>query len=99
MAARNLRPVVIVVGNGLYGYEQFLIDRTYYENPSRPPKPYAKLNPWNYTALARAMGFTSVFDVNTPAALRAALTTAKAFNGPSLIAAAVDPRDLPSALE
>jgi indolepyruvate decarboxylase len=99
MAARNLRPVVIVVGNGLYGYEQFLIDRTYYENPSRPPKPYAKLSPWNYTALARAMGFTSVFDVNTPAALRAALTTAKAFNGPSLIAAAVDPRDLPSALE
>src|SRR4029077_15333008 len=36
MAARNLRPVVIVVGNGFYGYENFLFDRTVYEYPRRP---------------------------------------------------------------
>jgi indolepyruvate decarboxylase len=98
MAAHDLNPVVIVVVNRLYGYEQYLIDRRFFDNPQVQPKPYASLNSWNYTALARAMGLTSVFDVATPAELSTALAAAKAFRGPSFIAAALEPRDLPPQL-
>lgn len=99
MARHKLNPVVVVVNNGLYGYEQYLVDKTFYQNSSTPPKPYVTLNSWNYTALARAIGFTSVFDVSSPVEFNTALTAAKSFDGPSLIAAKVDPRDLPPELQ
>lgn len=98
MAHHRLNPVVVLVDNGLYGYEQYLIERRYFDTTTTPPEPYVTLNRWNYTAMAKAMGFTSVYDVGTPAALRSALAAAKSFAGPSLIAASVDPRDLPSQL-
>jgi hypothetical protein len=37
-------------------------------------------------------------EVNTAAALDAALAAVKAFNGPAMIIARVDPRDLPAEL-
>jgi indolepyruvate decarboxylase len=98
MAHHRLNPVIVLVDNGLYGYEQYLIDRGYFDTATTQPEPYVTLNRWNYTAVAKALGFTSVFDVNTPATLRNALATAKNFAGPSLVAASVNPRDLPSQL-
>jgi indolepyruvate decarboxylase len=82
MARYRLSPVVVLVDNGLYGYEQYLIDKRYFQNPSTLPQPYVELNRWDYAALARAMGLTSVFDVSTPDGFRNALAAAKSFAGP-----------------
>jgi len=95
MAHYQLNPVVVLIDNGLYGYEQYLVERRYFEDSGTQPRPYVALNRRNYTAMARAMGLTSVFDVRTPAELRSALAVAKTLAGPSLITASVVPRDLP----
>lgn len=45
---------MIVLDNGLYGYEQFLVDRSYFHHPSAQPKPYVALNRWDFVAFAQA---------------------------------------------
>ncbi|MEV4111396.1 thiamine pyrophosphate-binding protein [Nonomuraea sp. NPDC049695] len=94
--ARN--PVVVVVDNGIYAFEQFLIDDAYFGDPSAQPKPYVVLNRWDFVKFANGLGVQSAQSVNTPAAFDQALGTAKASNAPALIVAKVDPHGLPAEL-
>jgi indolepyruvate decarboxylase len=84
-------PIVVVLANGIYGFEQFLLDAS-------APKPYVVLNNWDFAGLAKGHGVQFAQNVDTPAALDAALAAAKAFNGPALIAAQVDAHGLPAEL-
>ncbi|WSH67948.1 thiamine pyrophosphate-binding protein (plasmid) [Rhizobium ruizarguesonis] len=97
MAKLGRNAITVVVDNGLYGYEQYLLRRSYYTG-SEKPVPYAVIGQWDYEALARSMGITQVAKATTQAQLTAALATAKAFSGPSFIQAMVDPKSLPAGL-
>ncbi len=94
--ARN--PVIIVIANGIYGYEQYLVDGSYFSNPAKAPRPYVVLNQWDFVGFAKGLGAPFAQAVNTAAAFDAALAAAKATSGPALIAAQVDPRGLPAEL-
>ena len=91
--------IVIVVDNGLYGYEQYLLARSYYNNQTEAPLPYAALAPWDYEGFARSMGVGQVSRADSVATLRTALASAKAnVTGPSFIHALVTSRSLPPGL-
>jgi len=95
MAQYGRNPVVVVIDNGIYGYEQELIDPDYFKNPNAQPRPYVVLNRWDFVKFANGLGVQSAQVVNTAAALDAALAAAKASAAPALIAAQVDPHNLP----
>jgi len=98
MAQLGRNPVVVVIANGIYGYEQFLIDAGYFSDPTSSPRSYVAFKPWDYDALAKTFALPLAQTVDTAAALDAALAAAKAINGPALIVAQVDPHGLPAEL-
>jgi indolepyruvate decarboxylase len=98
MVQHGCNPVVVVIANGIYGYEQFLVDSSYFQGTTQPPLPYAVIPQWDFVKFAGAMGAQYAQLVDTAASLDAALAGAKAFNGPALIAAKVDPHGLPAEL-
>lgn len=100
MARLKMNAVVIVADNGLYGYEQWLLDNGYYQSgATKPPLPYAELSRWAYGDLAAAMGVQMTARVDSVALLRTALARAKAnTDGPSVIHALVQSRSLPPGL-
>jgi indolepyruvate decarboxylase len=91
-------PVVVLIDNGIYAYEQFLIDPAYFDHPGVQPRPYVVLNRWDFVRLAGGLGVQSAQVVDTAGAFDAALAAAKASNAPALIVAQVDPHDLPAGL-
>ena len=98
MAQYRRNPIVVVIANGIYGYEQFLIDSSFFRDPTAAPKPYVVLNNWDFVSFAQGLGVQFAQSVDTPAALDAALAAAKAFAGPALIATRVDAHGLPAEL-
>jgi indolepyruvate decarboxylase len=96
MAHYQRNPVIVVVDNGIYGYEQYLINSGYFGNPAAQPLPYVVLPRWDFVEFANGLGFTFAKTVDTAASFDAALSDAKAFNGPALIAAKVDPHSKPA---
>jgi indolepyruvate decarboxylase len=98
MAQYVRNPVIILIANGIFGYEQFLVDPTFFTSPMQPPRPYVVLRQWDFVKFADGLGLPFAQEVNTAAALDAALTAVKAINGPAMIIARVDPRDLPAEL-
>lgn len=100
MVHEKQNAIIVLVDNGLHGYEQYLLDSTYYRSTTRPPVPFAVLSRWDYTAFATALGVERVAKVDTLASLRTALQQAKALaDGPAFIHAVVRSRSLPSPLE
>jgi indolepyruvate decarboxylase len=98
MVQYGCNPVIVVIANGIYGYEQFLVDPSFFSSPAKPPLPYAVINQWDFVKFAGGVGVQFAQSVNTAAAFDAALSAAKAFNGPALIAAGINPHDLPAEL-
>ncbi|MCB9686844.1 MAG: hypothetical protein H6738_13030 [Alphaproteobacteria bacterium] len=89
--------VVLVLDNGRYGIEQWLLDPAGYTRSGAPARPYLALHRWRYAELGRALGAVGV-EVDAPDALRAALSEALGRDQPTLIAVDVRPHDLPSEL-
>ncbi|MFC7586456.1 thiamine pyrophosphate-dependent enzyme [Nonomuraea antimicrobica] len=98
MVRYGRNPVVVVIDNGIYGFEQFLIDSGYFGNAGAQPKPYVVLNRWDFVAFAKGLGVPFARSVDTAAAFDQALAAAKASNTPGLIVARVDPHGLPAEL-
>jgi indolepyruvate decarboxylase len=98
MVQHGCDSVIVVIANGIYGYEQFLVDPSFFDNATNQPLPYAVLNQWDFVKFASGLGVQFAQNVRTAAAFDAALAAAKSFNGPALIAAAVDPHGLPAEL-
>jgi indolepyruvate decarboxylase len=90
--------LIVMIDNGLYAYEQYLLDRSYFTGAGAQPRPYVVLDRWDSVQLARGLGVGFARTVDTAAALDAALTDAKATTGPALVVAEIDPHDLPARL-
>ncbi|MGW0808108.1 thiamine pyrophosphate-binding protein [Nonomuraea sp. NPDC002799] len=88
-------PVVVVIDNGIYGLEQYIVDSAYFSNPSVQPKPYVVLNQWDFVKFANGLGVQSTHSVDTVAELDQALATVKTSSLPALIVAKINPRGLP----
>jgi indolepyruvate decarboxylase len=97
MVQSGCKPVIVVIDNGIYGYEQFLLDKSYF-NRTAQPLPYTVISQWDFVKFAGGMGVQFAQLVDTAASFDTALAGAKAFNGPALIAAKVDPHGLPAEL-
>jgi indolepyruvate decarboxylase len=91
-------PIVVVLANGIYGFEQFLLDSSFFSNPANAPKPYVVLNNWDFAGFAKGLGVQFARNVDTPATLDGALAAARVFDGPAVIAAEVDAHGLPDEL-
>jgi indolepyruvate decarboxylase len=98
MVQYGRNPVIVVIANGIYGYEQFLVDPSFFSTPAKPPLPYVVLNQWDFVKFANGLGLQSAQSVNTAADFDVALAAAKAASGPALIVAQVNPHDLPAEL-
>jgi len=98
MVQRKLRCIVIVLDNGHYGIEQWLLDPGYFAKASAAPLPYLALNRWKYGELAKALGFETVKTVQSEAEMKAAFAEAKAAPGPAFIEARIQRKDLPAQL-
>jgi indolepyruvate decarboxylase len=98
MVQHGRNPVIIVISNGIYGYEQFLVDSSYFSSAATAARPYVILNQWDFVSFANGLGVQFAQAVTTAASFDAALAGAKATPGPALIVAQVDPRGLPAEL-
>jgi indolepyruvate decarboxylase len=98
MVHYNRNPVVIVIANGIYGYEQFLVDPSYFNSPTSSPRSYVVLNQWDFGKFANGVGVQFAQTVNTAGTFDTALAAAKAASAPGLIVAQVNPHDLPAEL-
>ena len=98
MVQYGSKPVVVILANGIYGCEQFLVDESYFQNPAKQPRPYTVLNQWDFEKFAGALGVRFARTVNTAAAFDAALAATKGFDGPAVIVAQIDPHGLPTEL-
>jgi indolepyruvate decarboxylase len=96
---QNVPAIVVVLDNGLYAIEQFVLDRQYFNTPSAPARSYLNLPRWNYADLAASMGLRRTWTVNSATGLKDALLAAKAETSPVLIHAKLRPHDLPSELK
>jgi indolepyruvate decarboxylase len=98
MVLYGRNPVIVIVANGIYGYEQFLLDPSFFSGPNTSPRSYVVLNQWDFVKFANGLGVQFAEAVNTAADFDAALAAARASNGPALIVAQVNSHDLPSEL-
>ena len=97
MARAGLKCIVIVLDNGIYGIEQFLLEPKFFAGGAGHI-PYVGLHRWSYPDLARALGFKQAGAVTTAAELKNALEGARGASGPVLISVVVPSRDLPAQL-
>jgi indolepyruvate decarboxylase len=98
LAEQRIPAIVIVLDNGLYGIEQFLLDSSFFSG-SRAPRPYLKLNRWDYAGLARSMGFEVAKNIDNSASFKEALAAAKEATSPTFLSVVVKAHDLPSELQ
>lgn len=91
-------PVIVLIANGIYGYEQYLVDSSYFDDSTKAPRPYVALNQWDFISFGNGVGLKFARTVSTVASFDAALVDAKGFNGPALIVAQIDSHGLPSEL-
>ena len=100
MARRKLPAIVLVLDNGLYGIEQWLLEPRFFQDAATAAKPYLSLHRWDYVGLAKALGVSQAVTVDTKAKLDDALSKAKANpKEPSLLHVVLPPKDLPSQLK
>jgi indolepyruvate decarboxylase len=99
MARAGLKSIVIVLDNGLYGIEQYLLEPKFFASPSASPHSYLTLNRWSYAELAKALGFKKAEALSSPAELKDALERARGAAGPVLLSVALGPRELPAQLK
>ena len=87
--------LVLVIDNGTYAIEQYLIDPAYFRDRHHSELPFVRLNRWDYTNVAKALGAKLAWGVTERVALQRALKEARQTSGVKVIAVRVDPRDLP----
>ena len=84
MVRYGRNPIVVVIANGIFGFEQYLLDRNFFPPGAAAPRPYVVLNQWDFVMFANGLGVQFAKTVDTAAAFDAELAAAKAFSGPSL---------------
>lgn len=96
MVRYQIPAVLIIIDNGAYAIEQFLIDSCYFVEEGHEILPYVGLNPWNYEAMPELFGKAVGVKVNTNEEFRQQLVRAEAVTDrPFIISAQVKSTDLP----
>lgn len=95
IAAYGKNLIVIVIDNGIYAIEQYLIDPKFFADPDHEPLPYVSLNRWDYPRVAKGMGFKQAATVKDQETLKEILRDAVGWDSPALISVRIDPRSLP----
>lgn len=99
MVRSGLKSIVIVLDNGIYGIEQWLLEPGFFGSKDLAEHPYLALNRWSYPDLAKALGFKKAEAVSSAAELKTALEAARGAAGPVLLSVTLPKRDLPSQLQ
>jgi indolepyruvate decarboxylase len=95
VAKRGQSVLVLVIDNGIYAIEQWLIDKKYFKDRHHPGLPFVRLNRWDYALLAKALGAKASWHVSDRETLRHALQEALHTAGLGVLSVSIDPRDLP----
>jgi indolepyruvate decarboxylase len=93
----NIPAIIIIIDNGSYAIEQFLIDGEYFTDLNKAPLAYTQLNPWKYENMPSVYNGGHGFRANTKRELRSILRRVRHIqDAPVVIAATVSDRDLPA---
>lgn len=95
LVKHSIPAVIIVVDNGLYAIEQYLIEPEYFKNDTSPPLEYNVLNRWRYHEFPQVFGGGVGIEVDSVEELRRALNLALDDSQPYIITLKMDPRTLP----
>jgi indolepyruvate decarboxylase len=100
LARFNLNSTILILDNGTYGIEQWLLQPSYFSSatPSAKPKAYLKLARWKYELLAQSMGIAQTAAVESVAAFTPALEKALKSKGPNVIAVRIQEHNAPLGL-
>ncbi|MES2266978.1 MAG: thiamine pyrophosphate-binding protein [Bacteroidota bacterium] len=97
MVKYKIPSIIAVIDNGLYGIEQFLLDKKFYTDPSTPSIGFNTLNRWKYENLPEVFGGGKGFRVNDTEKFYETLERAFAYkDGPVIIAVEINPKDIPT---
>jgi TPP-dependent 2-oxoacid decarboxylase len=55
MVRYGRNPVIVLIVNGIYGYEQFLISPTFFSNSGESARPYVVLDQWDFVKFANGL--------------------------------------------
>lgn len=93
----NIPAIIVIVDNGSYAIEQFLIDGSFFTEPGKAPLDYVMLNGWKYENMPHVYNGGIGLRVNTYEDLLGALQHAHARDDqPCVIAAQIPMKDLPA---
>lgn len=93
----NIPAVIIIIDNGSYAIEQFLLDGDYFLEEGRTALPYTRLNPWKYENMPQVYNGGYGFRAHTKRELKRILRMTKSIQSePVVIAATVSDKDLPA---
>jgi indolepyruvate decarboxylase len=96
MVKHHIPSILIIVNNGSYAIEQFLLNACYFVKEGHAPLPFVALHAWNYEQIPELFGGGRGVTVNSVDELRAALEQAReVVDGPFIISALVPSNDLP----
>ena len=98
IAKYNIPVIMIIIDNGFYAIEQFVLDPCYFLDDKNEAISYVYLNGWNYAAMGEVFGLSNggSFSVDTRSELSSLLEEAhKNSQGSYIIAAKVPNHDLP----
>ncbi len=97
MVKYKIPSIIAVIDNGLYGIEQFLLDKKFYTDPSTPSIGFNTLNRWKYENFPEVFGGGKGFRVNDTDKFYETLELAFAYkDGPVIIAIEINPKDIPT---
>ncbi|MCO5934590.1 thiamine pyrophosphate-binding protein [Mucilaginibacter sp. RB4R14] len=97
MVKYKIPSIIAVIDNGLYGIEQFLLDKKFYTDTSTPSIGFNTLNRWKYENFPEVFGGGKGFRVNDTDKFYETLELAFAYkDGPVIIAIEINPKDIPT---
>ena len=97
MVKYNVPALIIILDNGLYAIEQYLIDNTFFTEEKEPLE-YVKLNAWNYEEFPRVFGGGIGHRAKSSSELTQLLRkwTNDKNPRPWIVACEIQPKDLPA---
>ena len=96
MVKYQIPAILVLIDNGAYSIEQYLIDSCFFVRPEQTLLPFVGLNSWNYENMPALFGGGQGVKVQSGTEFRAALDAALLVtDGPSIISAQIPTNDLP----
>jgi len=97
MVQHNIPAIIVIIDNGSYAIEQFLIDGSYFKDHEAEPLSYTNLNAWKYENMPQIYNGGIGHRVHSYDELSRVLTHAKSITDrPVVIVADIPRRDLPA---